>query len=304
MIRRMLLAAAAIASIPAILGPQPAHAQTHGNAAMSGTLVTMPHISATVQGKGSPVILIPGLSSPREVWNGVLPALAAKHKVYVVQVNGFGGDAIGANDKAGVLAGIVEDVHALIAQEKLKGAMVIGHSLGGTATLMLARDHPADVSKVMIVDALPYVGEIFAPGATVEQLEPQAAAMRDGMLAGADKPMAPAMADAQAARLALKPESRMQVSKWMQAANGRVTALAFYDDMVVDLRPDMGKIATPITLVYPYSAQQPKAATEEFYKARYTAAPHVTMEGVNDSAHFVMLDQPDTFRVLVEAFAG
>jgi pimeloyl-ACP methyl ester carboxylesterase len=53
-------------------------------------LLQMDHISVQQIGtSGPPVILIPGLSSPREAWQGVAPALARTHRVFLVQVNGF-----------------------------------------------------------------------------------------------------------------------------------------------------------------------------------------------------------------------
>ena len=107
--------------------------------------VQMDHVSVQVVGAGKPVILIPGLSSPREVWAGVFPELAKGHRVYLVQVNGFGGDDPRANLEPGVIAGVVADIHRLIAAEKLQGAAVVGHSMGGLAGLMLAKAHPADV---------------------------------------------------------------------------------------------------------------------------------------------------------------
>ena len=75
----------------------------------------LPHISIQEIGKGSPVVLIPGLSSPRAVWDGVAPALARDHRVILVQVNGFGGDDPGANLKPGILDGIVADLHGWLA---------------------------------------------------------------------------------------------------------------------------------------------------------------------------------------------
>src|SRR3546814_2316591 len=65
---------------------------------------------------------------------------------------------------------------------KLSGAAVVGHSMGGLVGLMLAKAHPGDVGKLMVVDALPYVGDIFVPGATVAQIEPQAKAIRDRLV--------------------------------------------------------------------------------------------------------------------------
>jgi pimeloyl-ACP methyl ester carboxylesterase len=258
------------------------------------------HISIVAMGSGSPVVLIPGLSSPRAVWDGIAPRLAAEHTVYLVQVNGFGGDDPGANLQPGVLDGIVADLHDYLAAHKAEPARVIGHSMGGLVALMLAKAHPGDASAVMAVDALPYVGEIFVPGATVAQLEPQAKAMRDQMVAGFGKPN-PANA-ATAKSMALTPAAQAKVAAWMAKADSRVSGQAMYDDLTTDLRPDMASIATPITLVFPYSDAMPKERAQPFYRAQYAKAPHVTLVPVADSGHFVMLDQPHAFAAAVDAF--
>lgn len=300
MIRRILFAALATASIPAILGPQPAHAAT----AAPETLIQMEHISVQVIGKGSPVILIPGLSSPRAVWDGVAPELAKNHSVYLVQVNGFAGEDPRGNLKPGILAGIVADLDRLVQDRKLKGAAVIGHSMGGLVGLMLAKAHPGDLSKLMIVDSLPFAAAIFMPNPIVAAIEPRAAAMRDQMVAAYGKPANEAGVQGTAAALALKPGSREKVAGWMRAADGRVSGVAMYEDLIADLREDIAGIQTPITLVYPWSAALPKERAEPFYKAQYAKAPHVSFVDIGDAAHFVMLDQPEAFRAAVLAFAG
>lgn len=263
----------------------------------------MDHISIAMIGtKGSPLILIPGLATPRAVWDGIAPELAKSHRVYLVEVNGFGGGDPGANLKPGILDGMVADLHGFIVAHKLQGAAVVGHSLGGLAGLMLAKAHPADVGKLMVVDALPYVGDTFLPGATVAQVEPQAARIRDATAAAYGKPMAPASAEATAAGMALKPGSRARIATWVAVADPRVSALALYDDLTTDLRPDMAAIATPITLIYPWSEALPKTRADEFYHAEYAKAPHVTYVDVGESGHFVMLDQPEAFAAAVKAF--
>lgn len=261
----------------------------------------MDHISVVVTGKGSPVILIPGLSTPRAVWDGVVPALAKNHRVYLVQINGFAGDAPGANLSPGVLDGVVTDLHALIAREKISGVPVVGHSLGGLVALELAKAHPGDAGKLMIVDALPFAGAMFGPGLTPAMLAPRAAAMRDAMAASQGKPDA-ALAKATAERLALKPASRAAVERWFMATDQRVSGEAMYEDLTTDLRPDMASVATPITLVYPWSAALPKAQAEALYQAEYAGASHVTFVDVGDAAHFVMLDQPAAFAAALDAF--
>jgi len=294
------LAAAVLAPL-AILQPNTGHCAPA--AAASTAEVRMDHISVTETGKGSPVILIPGLSSPRAVWDGVAPELAKTHRVILVQVNGFAGDDAGANLKPGLLDGIVGDLHSYIAQHKLQGAAVVGHSMGGLVGLMLAKAQPGDVGKLMIVDSLPWYGMLFGPGATVDAVKPQAAAMRDRFAASYGKPDAAAN-QAMAARFALRPDAQAKVADWMGKTDVRVSAEAMYEDMITDLRGDMGKIETPITMLYPTSAALPKAVAEPLYTAAYKDAPHATLVEVPDSAHFIMLDQPEVFLKAVTAFAG
>ena len=294
------LAAAVLAPL-AILQPNTGHCAPA--AAASTAEVRMDHISVTETGKGSPVILIPGLSSPRAVWDGVAPELAKTHRVILVQVNGFAGDDAGANLKPGVLDGIVGDLHGYIAKHKLQGAAVVGHSMGGLVGLMLAKAQPGDVGKLMIVDSLPWYGMLFGPSATVDAVKPQAAAMRDRFAASYGKPDAAAN-QAMAARFALRPDAQAKVADWMGKTDVRVSAEAMYEDMITDLRGDMGKIATPITMLYPTSAALPKAVAEPLYTAAYKDAPHATLVEVPDSAHFIMLDQPAVFLKAVTAFAG
>jgi len=294
------LAAAVLAPL-VILQPQAGHCAPA--AAASAAEVRMDHISVTETGKGSPVILIPGLSSPRAVWDGVVPDLAKSHRVILVQVNGFAGDDAGANLKPGVLDGIVGDLHTYIGKHKLQGAAVVGHSMGGLVGLMLAKAQPGDVGKLMIVDSLPWYGMLFGPGATVDTVKPQAAAMRDRFTASDGKPN-PAANQAMAARFALRPDAQAKVAGWMDQTDARVSAEAMYEDMITDLRGDMGEIATPITMLYPTSAALPKAVAEPLYTAAYKDAPHATLVEVPDSAHFIMLDQPAVFLKTLMAFVG
>jgi pimeloyl-ACP methyl ester carboxylesterase len=258
------------------------------------------HISVVAMGSGSPVVLIPGLSSPRAVWDGIAPKLAANHTVYLVQVNGFGGDDPGANLQPGLLDGVVADLHSYLAAHKAAPASVIGHSMGGLVALMLAKAHPGDTAAVMTVDSLPYVGDIFVPGATVAQIEPQAKAMRAQMIASFGKPNPSSAAIARS--MALTPGAQARIAGWMANADSRVSGEAMYEDMTTDLRPDMAAIATPITLVFPFSDAMPREKAEPFYRAEYGKAPNLTLVPVGESGHFVMLDQPEAFAAAVEAF--
>jgi len=286
-----------------LLNASPAHAAP-GAIATAPAATVMDHISIEVTGSGSPIFLIPGLASPRATWDGVVPELAKTHRVYLVQVNGFGGDAPGANLTPGILDGVVADLDGYIAKNNIKGAAIVGHSMGGLVGLMFAKAHPDHVSRLMIVDSLPFFGMLFGPTATVAMVEPQGKAMRDQMAAAYGKPADAAGAEATANRLALKPESRAKVKAWAMAADPRVSGEAVYEDLTTDLRPDLAGIKTPITLVYPWAETGPtKAMADPLYRGAYAAAPNVTFVDVGDSAHFVMLDQPAVFGAALKRFA-
>ncbi|MCY1172957.1 2-succinyl-6-hydroxy-2,4-cyclohexadiene-1-carboxylate synthase [compost metagenome] len=299
---------ALIAALALLLPATPTQAAPTGAQVATTAEQRLPHLSIVTMGKGSPVILIPGLASPRAVWEDVAPELAKTHRVILVQVNGFGGDDPGANLQPGVLDGIVADLDGYIAREKLRGALVIGHSMGGLVGLMLAKAHPGDLARLMIVDSLPYFAVLMAPPGidpTPDMVAPQAAKMRDAIAASYGTVPSDAAVAAQTRGLAIKPNSIARMTAWTKAADPRVTAQAMYEDLTTDLRPVLGSITTPMTLLYPWNAERPtKAMADPFYRKQYAAAPHISYVDIGDSGHMVMLDQPEAFKAAVIAFVA
>ena len=295
--KRLIAACAATLSLALLTSAMPTQARP---AVSAPAEQRFDHISVVRLGqKGSAVILIPGLATPRAVWDGVASDLARTHRVYLIQVNGFGGDAPGKNLDAPVLDGVVADLHRLIEREKLQGAAVVGHSLGGLTALLLGRDHPKDAGRLMIVDALPFFGVLAVPPgseASVAAVEPMARAMRDGVAATYGKPADRAVIDRQTTGMTRDPAATALVRAWAPKADARVTARAMYEDMTTDLRGDLPRISAPITLVYPWAQGRFTAEqTAAFYAAQFRGARTFKSVEVRDSAHFVMLDQPKAF---------
>lgn len=268
-------------------------------------ITQMAHISVQTAGKGPAVILVPGLSSPRESWDGTWERLATDHKVYLVQVNGFGGSEPLANLKPGLLDGIVADLNTLIARDKLTKPALMGHSMGGLVGMMLAARHPDSLGRLMIVDSLPYFGVLMAPGmnVTVADVQPRAAMMRDAVAAGYGKPANPAAIEQNLQGMTLKPENLVRMRKWAAAADPRVTAQALYEDLTTDMRGELGKITVPVTVAYAWNETYPrKEQAAQFYAAQYAGLTGVKLAGIGPAAHFVMLDQPALFDKALDAF--
>lgn len=302
--RGRLLAAAFLLPAPlpafAVQPAQPAEAAP-------APLHQMDHISVEVMGSsGAPVILIPGLSSPREAWRPVAVKLARTHRVYLVQVNGFGGDDPRANLRPGILNGIVADLDRFIRDQRLETPAIVGHSMGGLAGLMIAARRPNSVGRLMVVDALPYFGVLAVPpgtDATVAIVEPRAAQMRDAVAASYGQAPDPAAAAAQVATMTMKPEYRPALAAWAAASDPRVAAQAMYEDLTTDMRPELSKIRAPVTVVYAWNQSYPrKDPAAAFFTREYAGTPNLTVTEVGESAHFVMLDQPTAFEAALTTF--
>jgi pimeloyl-[acyl-carrier protein] methyl ester esterase len=257
--------------------------------------------SVEVSGRGPDVIFIPGLGSSRAVWAAQAAQLAATHRVHLVQVAGFAGEPVGA--PAGqVIAPLVAELAAYIEANGIERPAIIGHSMGGLTGLMLAQAHPERVGRMMIVDALPFIGAMFGPGVTAVSAEPQARVMRDQM-AGADDASFAAFQRTGAARLAKADASRQALVDWSVASDRATFAQAFYEVMTTDVRSTLAAITTPITVVYAYDAAMgPEAMVDSLYRGGYAAAPNVQFVRIDGAYHFVMFDQPDAFAAAVGDF--
>jgi len=249
------------------------------------------------------VVLIPGLASSKSVWDAEAKLLAPNYRLHLVQVDGFAGAPAGPNAADGMLPGIVEDLHQYVASSKMK-PVVVGHSLGGLLTLMLADKYPEDVRKIVIVDTLPYYALLFSPAATVETVKPMAAAIKAHMgtmsaeeYAAGEKTMIPSMAISEAGQKAAYDSSI--------ASDYKVVAEALYEDLLTDMRPEVAKIQTPALVLYEYDAASkmpdPKMY-EGMMQSAYKPMPHVTLVRVEGSRHFIMYDQPAKMDAAMEEF--
>jgi pimeloyl-ACP methyl ester carboxylesterase len=249
------------------------------------------------------VVLVPGLTSSREVWAGEAKRLAPHYRLHLVEVSGFAGQPAGPNATGKILPAIVDELHAYCVALNTK-PVVIGHSLGGLLTLMLAAKYPNDVKKIVLVDSLPFLGVLFGPQMTPDTIKPQAEQMRD-KIEKQDAHERKAGAERSAEMLVLNPEGRMMVEKNSEDSDARVVAEAMFEDLQTDLRPELAKINTPTLMLYPFDSTLKGNGTQkvdELYQGAYKLMPNVTVLRVDGSRHFIMLDQPKKFDEFVEDF--
>lgn len=288
----------------AVLMSLPLFAQILGNAHAEPFQPT--HFTVKVEGQGSDVIMIPGLASSAEVWRPEIDKLKARYRVHAIQVAGFADAPPMANTNGPILTPIVDEIAAYIRANRLDHPALVGHSMGGLLSLMLADKHPDLAGKVMIVDALPFYGMLFGPQATAESVAPQAAQLRDRVLAGTQAEFAASEPAIMARLVKSKSPAAQAAVAAAQASDRAVVARAMYEVMTTDMRPRLAGIKTNVVVLYAFDASVgfPQTAVDGLYQGGYAALPNKRLTRIDGSYHFIQIDQPEAFDREVQAFLG
>ncbi len=104
-----------------------------------------------VVGEGPPVLLLHGLASSGFDWFPVAPALAAQHRLILMDLRGHGHSSLALAHGYRV-ARMAEDAWRLLEALAVDHANVIGLSLGGCVALQMACQQPAALGRLVLVN--------------------------------------------------------------------------------------------------------------------------------------------------------
>jgi pimeloyl-ACP methyl ester carboxylesterase len=258
----------------------------------AATTTAHPAFKVDVSGKGAPIILIPGLASAGEVWDGTVARYCgAKHQCHVLTLAGFAGvPAI----EGPLLPAVEQQLSDYIAANKFDHPVVIGHSLGGFLGMKLAADHPDQVGQLIIVDTMPALAATQMPSMTREQMKQIAEGMRARMLAQ----------DAEAQKASRLQTLRTMVTKqedidratgWGERSDRASVVNAMTEMMSDDMRQDISRIKAPTLVLGSWIAYKDygtKLMFEQVYKTQYQQLAGVKVELADNARHFIMYDDP------------
>jgi pimeloyl-ACP methyl ester carboxylesterase len=150
---------------------------THHRAEVNGT--TLHYVSAGAT--GSPILLVHGFPESWWAFHKLIPLLAATHRVFAVDLRGFGDSdtAAGVHDSATAAA----DLHQLIAHLDVGPVHLTGQDISGATVFRLATTHPEQVRSLIAI-------EMGLPGFGLEALADitHGGAWHIGVLAAPDIP--------------------------------------------------------------------------------------------------------------------
>jgi pimeloyl-ACP methyl ester carboxylesterase len=246
-------------------------------------------VSVEVTGKGQPIVLIPGFTVPGDIWNPLVKKLEKNYECHIVTFAGFGGKE---PIEFPWLPKIKESLKNYILKNNLQNASIIGHSLGGTIATWLAAQKDLKLSKIILIDALPASGALMIPNFNPENLIYESPYNNQQL--AMDAVTFEQTATAMAKGMSLKKSAQGKIKNWIQEADRKTYVYGYTDYLKLDLRADLKHITIPVTII---AASQPygEKVVKQTYKNQYANLKDYNFIIAEDSAHFIMLDQPEWF---------
>jgi esterase len=103
-------------------------------------------------GQGAPLVLLHGLFGSARNWGAVQKALAAKYRVVALDLRNHGASPHAPGMSYAAQAADIAETLAALGIER---AVVLGHSMGGKAAMILALTRPELIERLIIADIAP-----------------------------------------------------------------------------------------------------------------------------------------------------
>ena len=104
-----------------------------------------------VAGKGDPVLLLHGFAESSHMWLPLIAKLADKHTVIAPDLRGFGQSSTPADGYT--KAAMAQDIHALVKSLHYDRIRLVGHDIGLMVAYAYAAQYPAEVDRIVLMEA-------------------------------------------------------------------------------------------------------------------------------------------------------
>lgn len=254
----------------------------------TSNLFSQTSFNVEIKGKGKPVLLFPGFGCSGKVWDETVAEISKTHKCYTFTFAGFGN--VKPIDTPWFET-IKKDIEKYIVVNKLTKSTLLGHSIGGTLSLWLASSNPKWFKELILVDALPASAALMIPnykGEIIPYDNPQS----KNMLEMTDAEFKN-MNNQSVMYMCNNKEKQKTLAEMMNQSDRKTYVYGYIDMLNLDLRTDIAKIKKTVTIL---AATNPSLeVVTKTYNDQYKNLPTVNILYAENSAHFVMFDQPSWF---------
>ena len=251
-------------------------------------------IAIEEQGEGPTLVLVHGVATSRAVWRHVVPELAKHHRVVTLDLPGFGASPPTGRGFA------LEEVADALGDElaRLGPFDLLGNSLGGAVSLVLAERRPELVRRLILE----------SPAGMVPHRAP-VPALAGGVtpaLVAARRRVGPPLAGSALARRLLignivadpagTPVAEARDLMRASAGSKRIGA-AIATVAAADLRPRLARLAVPLAFVW---GDRDRVFPISILPGLRALVPDARAEVIAGAGHVPQIDRPGDFVAAVE----
>jgi N-formylmaleamate deformylase len=249
-----------------------------------------PSFDVKVTGRGPAIVLIPGLLSSGEVWDGAVERYKDRYTLHVLTLAGFGGPApVGTP----FLSRVRDEVITYIREQKLQQPIIVGHSLGGSLGFWIAATAPELVGGLVAVDGVPFLPGLGNPTATADSARAQAEQIKT-MYAALSNAELVAQTRMALARMITSPAHLELAAAWAAKSDAATAGVAVAELSTTDLRETVAAITAP-TLLIGASGAAPatmRPGMAAAYEAQVSRVKGARVIMADKARHFIMFDDP------------
>lgn len=242
-------------------------------------------IAYNVYGKGDvSLIFIHGWSCDSRYWKNQIPEFSKNYQVITVDLAGHGNSSLDRNEYT--MLSFANDIKAVIEQEKINNAILIGHSSGGAIIAEAAKLMPKEIKGIIGIDTLQNVAEVLPKNVLNEMAKPFEADFKSAMQ-GFVIPMFPKDADKNLVNW---------VKEDMSSAPKEIALNQFYNYSGQYLNGESARVFQDVNVpvvsinarMWPTNIESNMKHIKD-YKLFY----------IEEVGHFPMLENPDNFNELL-----
>lgn len=257
---------------------------------MSSITTSQGIVHYEVYGRGRPVIFLHGWLGSWGLWQETMNNLGRFYRAYALDFWGFGES--GKKRTTYDVQDFVSLVDQFMEQLGIVRAPLVGHSMGGTVSLLVAMQYPQRVEKVVVIGS-PIVGSSLALTLKLAGRRPVAVTLFNlmGLFRLGLRLAAPFMCkDERFPNMILNDLSRTTLESFL---------LSIASLRNTDLRPRLHQIRVPVMGMY---GNRDIIVHPDQWQPLQNGIVTARIERYPNAGHFIMLDEPQHFMQTLKDF--
>lgn len=242
-------------------------------------------------GRGRPVVLLHGWLGSWALWRDTIEDLGHDFRTYALDFFGFG-DSVGRQSDFSV-SNFSHLTIAFMQQLGIPRAPLVGHSMGGTVALDVARRCPERVVKVAVIGSP-------VQGSSLNPLLKASGYRQFARLIWTSPLLLRLFMRVYAYAIATDGQ---RVGQMITSDMSKMTVEAFFQSIgtlrEADLREALSALSMPVLGIY---GQRDIIVNPNQAQLLQRCAPHARLAIFDQSGHFPMMDEPDRFHKTLRHF--